>query len=135
MKTFVEVSQSACALLAGTDQQPLTPREASILAMLKPFANPQESNPSDDPGCAGCNHIPCICTTSVNASNTALLGNLQRRLAEVMSRLQRIFPGEHGVRLLEYFLEAFKHGREITPWDRPLLEIAKKASQERSVAD
>lgn len=62
-------------------------------------------------------------------------GREQQWVAEVMSRLQRIFPGEHGVRLLEYFLEAFKHGREITPRDRQLLEIAKKASQERSVAD
>ncbi len=86
MKTFTEVAQSACELLAGTGQQPLTPREASILAMLKPFASPQESNCSGDPGCTGCNHIPCICTTSVNARNTGLLGDLQRRLAEFRER-------------------------------------------------
>lgn len=86
MKPFVEVAKSACELLAGADQQPLTAREATLLAMLKPFASPRDSNPSGDPGCAGCNHIPCICTTSVNALYTGLLGDLQRRLAEFRER-------------------------------------------------
>lgn len=40
-------------------------------------------------------------------------------VAEVMSRLQRIVPGEDGVRLLEYFRDAFKQRREVGHRDLP----------------
>ncbi|RTL32949.1 MAG: hypothetical protein EKK53_28870 [Burkholderiales bacterium] len=52
----------------------------------------------------------------------------QQWVAEVMSRLQRIVPGEDGVRLLECFLSAFKQKHEVEPWAlRPFMLPAKAA--------
>lgn len=52
------------------------------------------------------------------ARHCQIVGGREKHwVSEVMSRLQRIYPDEEGVRLLEYFLAAFKRKHELTPWD------------------
>lgn len=69
------------------------------------------------------------------ARHCQIVGGREKHwVAEVMSRLQRIYPDEEGVRLLEYFLAAFKRKHELAPWDLPPFGLAEPAAQDLGAA-